>query len=723
MDHRSGARRVDGVAANRAVRGGAARKDQAQIARTAGVAGRAVDGGGQHLELVGADQTQPAFTEFDGDIGLTLREIGYRSQTVIDRIQCWQCAALALSDSPVRSQKLGVEVPLQLGDRGVAGGTCGSHVNDGLNLVADLVDLGDQPHVVAQDAVGRDGPVRQDQFMEIGRGQDVDTVGRTDMDHAVVARGAQADRSQQHQTAAVIRGGLAGCTRVVTALQVDLLASGQVGADDQLPIGTDADLRIHIVRSQLTAGIFSLSGDDIHPAAGHKQAVHAHIVDAVEINEPIDIGPAGAQSAAAAVLGVVPGSFGDDFRGAVNQQAGAADIGTTAYPDFTAGVEVTRCVDRRASLISGGAADEGAAGSLDQEVRCSAAPGDRLGHQLAIADGLAESATGGEGAHQFGAALGLYRDRAASAVGAQAGPGDTAGRVDQDRQTVVGPLAQAGHQGVDLRCAQTRIFSGQAGPDLGLHSRIVQHVQAVPVVVAARSATGQSHIAAGQQARFQPYLLGGLNVDAGAAIAVGVQGEGGPAATVAAAGEHQTEHIDILLAAYGHAATGLGGDQLGNGVHVHAGAAAVGSGAAYRLAGRAVTAEHADGLGSLEFGLHVDPFVGLEGQGGTGAAGLHHAAHDEVLSGSDLQVLVRPQADDVAVDQEPVAAGVAGDVGQLRSIEPAEIAGLVVDAVLRLIARCAGVGAVVGHIVSLVARLYAEVATEGDQASDQHFLV
>ncbi len=157
-------------------------------------------------------------------------------------------------------------------------------------------------------------------------------------------------------------------------------------------------------------------------------------------------------------------------------------------------------------------------------------------------------------------------------------------------------------------------------------------------------------------------------------------------------------------------------------MQIHAGAAAVGSCAGHSLAGRAVASEHADGFGRLEFGFHIHPFVGLQGEGGAGAAGLDHSAHDQVLARADQQVFVCAHADDVAADQQPIAAGVAGQIGQLGGIKSAEVAGLVEDAVLRFVAGRAGVRSVVGGVVGLAARLHAQVAAEGDQAADKHFL-
>ena len=178
-----------------------------------------------------------------------------------------------------------------------------------------------------------------------------------------------------------------------------------------------------------------------------------------------------------------------------------------------------------------------------------------------------------------------------------------------------------------------------------------------------------------------------------------------------------------MLAAHTDGAACLGGDQLGGGLDVDAGAAAVGPDAGDGLPGAAVAAEHADGLGGFEFGLHIDPFVRLQCQGGAVAPRLDHAPQNQVLTGGEAQVLVSAHADDVAVDQQAIAAGVAGQIGQLVGVERAEVARLVEDPVLGLVAGCARVGAVVGHVVGLLTGSDAQVAAEGDQASHQHFLV
>ncbi len=160
VDDRAGSGGVDRVPSDRAVGGGAIGEAQAEIGRAAGEAGSAMHGGGQHLELIGANQAQLAFTELDGDVGLACREIGHRRQAGIDRVQRRQGAALRVGDPPCGCQQLGIERGLQLGDSGIARGACGSDLDDGLNLVANLVDLGDQPDIAAQAPIGRHWPVR-----------------------------------------------------------------------------------------------------------------------------------------------------------------------------------------------------------------------------------------------------------------------------------------------------------------------------------------------------------------------------------------------------------------------------------------------------------------------------------------------------------------------------------------------------------------------------------
>ena len=270
VDHRAGARCVDRKAADRAVGGGSCRKAQAQIGAAAGVAGAGVHGRGQHLELVRADQAQLAFAELDGHIGLALREVGHGGQSGVDRAECRQVTALALGDAPLCAQQLGVEGRLQLGDGGVAGGAGGRDVDDGLDFVADLVDLGDHSHVVAQHAVGRHRPVGQHQFVQIGRRQDVDAIRGADGNHAVVAQGIEADRAQQYEAAAVVGCGLAWGAGVIAALQIDFPAGRQVGADDQLAVGADPDFRIHVVVCQLAAHVLALSSDDLAAPAGQQ---------------------------------------------------------------------------------------------------------------------------------------------------------------------------------------------------------------------------------------------------------------------------------------------------------------------------------------------------------------------------------------------------------------------------------------------------------------------
>ena len=131
--------------------------------------------------------------------------------------------------------------------------------------------------------------------------------------------------------------------------------------------------------------------------------------------------------AARAVLGVFPGAFGCEFRGAVDQQARAAGVGATAHTQQATGIEVAGHRDSCAGLIAAGAPNEGAAAGFDEQVGFTATPGDRLSDQFAVGDGLLESTASRDRAHDLGPALGLNGDRAACAVGVQPGGGDAPG--------------------------------------------------------------------------------------------------------------------------------------------------------------------------------------------------------------------------------------------------------------------------------------------------------
>ena len=178
---------------------------------------------------------------------------------------------------------------------------------------------------------------------------------------------------------------------------------------------------------QLAAHVFALSSDDLAAPAGQQQAVHAHIVDAIQVDHAVDIGLASTQAAARAVLGVFPGALGREFRGTVDQQASAAGVGATAHTEQATGIEVTGHRDGRAGLIAAGAADEGAAAGFDEQVGFTATPGDRLRDQFAVGDGLLEPTARRDRAHDLGPTLGLHGDGAACAVGVQPGGGDAPG--------------------------------------------------------------------------------------------------------------------------------------------------------------------------------------------------------------------------------------------------------------------------------------------------------
>ena len=229
-------------------------------------------------------------------------------------------------------------------------------------------------------------------------------------------------------------------------------------------------------------------------------------------------------------------------------------------------------------------------------------------------------------------------------------------------------------------------------------------------------------MAAGQQARFKPHLLVGLDVHRRATVAIGIQGEGRTAHTVTAPCQHQAKNIHILFAAHGDGAARLRGDQLRDCLHVNTGSPAVGTDTADRLAAGAVPTEHADGQGGLELGLHIDPFIRLQRETGASATGIDGALNDQVLTRADQHILACPHAHNVAIDQQAIATAVAGDIGQLRRIERAEIPTLVVDAVLGFVTGCRAISTVVSHVVSLIARLHAQVPAEGDQSGNQHFL-
>ena len=230
-------------------------------------------------------------------------------------------------------------------------------------------------------------------------------------------------------------------------------------------------------------------------------------------------------------------------------------------------------------------------------------------------------------------------------------------------------------------------------------------------------------MAAGQQARFKPHLLVGLDVHRRATVAIGIQGEGRTAHTVTAPCQHQAKNIHILFAAHGDGAARLRGDQLRDCLHVNTGSPAVGTDTADRLAAGAVPTEHADGQGGLELGLYIDPFIRLQRETGASATGINDALNDQILARTDQDILARTHADNVAIDQQAIATAVTGDIGQLRCIQRAEIATLVVDAVLGFVAGGRAIRAVVSHVVSLIARLHAQVPAESDQSGNQHFLV
>ena len=571
-DRRTGARCIKGIAAARAERG-ATGQGQTQVGGMAAAAG-------QHLVLPGASQTQAAIAQLDLEVG----QVGVAVETAESATNGWIAGrAVAAGHRPAGGDQGGLQVLGQLGHAGVGASGAGGQGDGRLDGIADLVDLHHQGDVAAELAVARERPLIKGQLVDIERCQQVDATRGIEVDRAVGAAGGDAGGAVQHQTATLVGSPHRGGAAVEAAAQGDALAGGDVGADDQLPVGLHRDLRVDVVALDAAAEI--ATGVVAHhraAAAREQQALHVDIIHTAQADLT------GRTHAVVVVAGALHHQLGTGLH---DQPLAADAVAAALHIDQAAGVEEAAGFGRGAAG-PGQAAHKDPARGADDQIRITAAPGDALVQQRATVrgKGLHQPPARIEGAEQLNPAGGVDRHRAALAIDAvaaepfaQAGAGDATAAVDQQAQRV---------------------------HPLGVHGL------AVPVVVGPGRATAQGHIAAGQQARLDPQLLAGADAEAAASVAIAIDREADAAAADRAAGHQCRIQIDVGGTAHVDRAAGLAGAQGAGGMDIDAGAAAVRprSTPAQHLSMAAEAAVELEALAGGGEALDKQPLIGLQRQ-------------------------------------------------------------------------------------------------------------
>ena len=535
--------------------------------------------------LPGAGQAQAAVAQFDLEVGQGA--VAVEDSTAAGAVGAAErrvaAGAVAADHRPAGGGQGGLQVGRQVGHAGVVGRGAGAEGHGRFNCIADLVDLHHQGHIAAQLAVARHGPAVKGQFVDIERGQQVDAARCVEVDRAVGAAGGDAGGAIKHQTATLVGGSHGGGAAVEAALEVDALAGCDVGADDQLTIGLHRDPGVDVVAHEAAAE--EAAGAVAHhlaAAAGQQQALHVHIIDTAQADL------AGRSHAGIAVAGALHHQLGTGLH----DQPLAAAVAAALHLDEAAGMEEPSRLHRLPRLVAGGAPHEHPPAGADGQIRIATTPIHGLAEQVAAAvKGLPQPATGDQGADQFHPPGGGDAHRAAIAVEAiaaqappQPGSGDPAAAVDQQAEGIAALAGCKAHRG------------------------------AIPVVVLAGGAAAEADVAAGQQARLHPQLFAGADCKAAAAIAIGIDGEGHPLRGDPAARHQGGVELHIQGAAQVDGAAGLAGAQGAGGMHIDAGAAAVGAGAVApqhqpRVAQAAVEPEAVAGGGET---LHIQPFIGVK---------------------------------------------------------------------------------------------------------------
>ena len=577
---------------------------------------------------------------------------------------------LAGRDRPGRGGQGAGQFGHQVGDGGVGGRVRRPQGHSPADLEADLVDRQVEADVARQPAIGRDWPARRLQLIDIGRREDVDAAGRVERNHAVGAAGGDAGRAVQHHAATGIGRAVALRAGIQAAHQMDQLAGGNVGADDELAPGGDGDGAVDIVADDVAADVAPLGvAHLVDPAAAQQQALHIDILHAVERDG------AGLAHAAVRVTRTLHHHLG---RG-VHQQADTGDVRAAIGFDQSAGVDPAAGLDRLPCLVDRMAAEIGLLHGGDVHVAVAAGPQHGFREQVAAGvEGLAELTTADDRADGLQPRAAGDDDVAAGAARPKAGRVDAAGRADIDPEAVA-------------------IIAGRVAVD--------------------------RDVAAGVQAGVQHHLLPGIDQDRSAAIAIGVQREDGAVGAGHAARGDDAVHVHVLGALDDDGAAEVervDGTEIGD-VDAAAMLVRAAAWAGERVAGDAQPAVQRDRLADGQLALDVEEGIGLQRQRDVGAEHVDVAAGDHVLGGLQHQALVVAQAGDGSGLHHAVAGAVVHQV--VAGADPGdvpEIGGLVEDRVLGLatVERVAEGGAV----VFLGAGREGHGARAVDRAAEQHLV-